>query len=1040
MLPLTPADSVYETEPTDDRSDQIAALERSIAEKRKHAIEHRSALGIEREWVECEDAYEGVDDANRFEERPVSARLVKPASSDGGSLGVRHRRGTRSTVFLNITRPYADAASSRVADMLVPTDDRNFSILPTPIPDLVIDPRQTLEPTYYAQLFGDLQAQREEAYRKAQSAQTRVDDWLTECQFHAEVRKVIEDCTRLGTGVLKGPYPTKRTRNAVSSVQGRVVLERRTEIIPESRRIDPWNLFPDPSCGEEIHNGSFLFERDYLSTKQVRELMGQPGYRIDTIQAILSEGPSRTNVSQDARRSLDDERYEVWYFSGQVSLDDFVALENGYEAEHDAGPFINVLCTMINDRIIKATESYLESGDFCYDLVTWQRRVGMPWGIGIVKQVSVPQRMVNGGVRNMSDNAALSSAPQIVRMRGVVDPADGVDEIVPRKVWWCDPNSSVDDIRKAFMAIEIPTMQQELLNIIQFALQMAENVTGMPMLMQGNQGAAPDTVGGMELLNSNATSVLKRIAKNFDDCITTPHIRRYYEWILLYGADEEKGDFIIDARGSSSLVDRDIQRRAILGMGQLVLNPVFGVDPELWFEEAMRANRIDPSRLKLSDRKKMQLQQQAALQAQAQAQAVAQQQAAAEQERIAQQVQEHQKLVVQAAIKDAEFKKDIVVAKIAHAAKNPATAKDPAPAKPVSVAGGLVTAPPGPPNQDTGVIRASLGEYVLPAETVRALGGAAALDALVQKTSGQPASRETAAPTSSDLLKRFPGFDDGGFVGGDGGGFSDAGSFLDAGDDGSWGNDFGASVDPSQSDVTGTGWVMGGNDFGSALDAGGYDTWGNDFGASVDPSQSTTPNVSATTMGYVNADPIAPSTWASSVIPTSNNMLGDMVAEPTAVSGLASTATASGDGVLRTAIAEPTAAPTPGDGAPGSQDPMVLAQNMYAQNDNGTMSDGSQAQNSTNAGGVTLPGLTDIARDISQGMPVTQLIAKYGPVYGPGFGLMLVADPPVAAAGGAVWAAGQVFNAGGSLQDMIRAAAQSALPTAMLGSIGKRGQ
>ena len=648
------------------RLEQVAALERSLTEKRKHAIAHRSSLGIEREWVECEDAYEGVDDANRYEERPVSARLIKPATPDGGSIGSRHRRSTRSTVFLNITRPYTDAASSRVADMLVPNEDRNFSILPTPMPDLVIDPRQPPEPALHTQMLNDLQAAREEADRKAVAAQTRIDDWLTECQFHAELRKVIEDCTRLGTGVLKGPYPAKRTRNAINSINGAVVVERMEEIIPESRRIDPWNLFPDPSCGEDIHNGSFLFERDYFSSKQLRDLLGQPGYMIDKIHEILAEGPARLNVSEDARRSLDDERYEVWYFSGQLTQDDFCAIGQGMYAKDDSGAYVNVICTLINDRLIKVTEAYLDSGDFCYDLVTWQRRVGMPWGIGIVKQISVPQRMVNGAIRNMSDNAALSSAPQIVRMRGVVDPADGVDEIVPRKIWWCDPNSSVDDIRKAFMAIEIPTRQEELLNIVQFGLQMAENVTGMPMLMQGNQGGASDTVGGMELLNNNANSVLRRIAKIFDDYITTPHIRRYYEWILLYGNDDEKGDFIIDARGSSSLVDRDIQRRAILSMGNLVLNPIFGADPELWFDEALRANKIDPSRMKLSDKKKGQLQQQALLQAQAQAQAQAKMIAQEQQAQATAQQQEQEKLLVQAAIKEAEFKKDLMIAALEH--------------------------------------------------------------------------------------------------------------------------------------------------------------------------------------------------------------------------------------------------------------------------------------------------------------------------------------------------------------------------------------
>ncbi|WP_432490705.1 hypothetical protein, partial [Flavonifractor plautii] len=62
-------------------------------------------------------------------------------------------------------------------------------------------------------------------------------------------------------------------------------------------------------------------------------------------------------------------------------------------------------------------------------------------------------------------------------------------------------------------AINIPSLQQELLAIIQYALKMAEDVTGIPLILQGQQGTAPETVGGMQLLHNNATTVLRRLAR-----------------------------------------------------------------------------------------------------------------------------------------------------------------------------------------------------------------------------------------------------------------------------------------------------------------------------------------------------------------------------------------------------------------------------------------------------------------------------------------------------------------------------------------------
>ena len=111
-----------------------------------------------------------------------------------------------------------------------------------------------------------------------------------------------------------------------------------------------------------------------------------------------------------------------------------------------------------------------------------------------------------------------------------------------------------------FMAqFKIDIMQQELQAIVDFGLKLAEDVTGTPMLLQGQMGAAPDSVGGMTILNNNASALPRRLARQYDDKITEPHIRRYYNYLLLFGEDDEKGDFTINARGSTSLVEKDIR-------------------------------------------------------------------------------------------------------------------------------------------------------------------------------------------------------------------------------------------------------------------------------------------------------------------------------------------------------------------------------------------------------------------------------------------------------------------------------------------------
>lgn len=651
----------------EDQKARAAALTQSLISKRQKAVDWRASIGIEEEWQECDDAYEGIDDANRATER--TSRATKPRT-DGGPIISRKGNSTRSTVFLNITRPYTDAAAARVADMLLPNDDTNFKFEHTPIPDLVDMPDEKMKmllPRLQQMGIGSieefLELKNEEAKKRAEKAQKRVEDWLVECQYHAEARKMIEECARLGTGAIKGPVPSRKKRSKVSQgMSGEIVMETAYEIVPESKFVSVWNIFPDPDCGEDIHNGSHLFERDRLSAKQLRELKDAKdlGYNAEEIQLALDEGPSKINISSDGRKTEDDDRFEVWYFNGQVSQDDFEVTAK--QSGEKSGEHVNVVGVLVNDRLIKISKAHLDSGDFPYDLMPWQRRTGMPFGIGLAKQINVPQRMVNGGTRQMNDNSGLSSAPQIVMFEGVVTPADGVYELRPGKVWHANPDSTVDDVRKAFISIEIPTRQAELMNIIQFALKMAEDVTGLPMLLQGQQGSAPDTLGGQKLANNNANTVLRRTARLFDDCSTTPGMRRYYEWIMLYCDESEKGDYQIQARASTALVERDIQAQAMLTLGEMVINPVFGADPKAWFKEMLKSQKIDPKLIMLTPEAEQQLmmEQQQAQQAQEQQ---AQQESQAQQDMQAQEIESKERM------QDKEIQKDVILAREGNSVK-----------------------------------------------------------------------------------------------------------------------------------------------------------------------------------------------------------------------------------------------------------------------------------------------------------------------------------------------------------------------------------
>src|SRR5690606_11401549 len=80
---------------------------------------------------EDEEYYEGIDDLNRGVDQ-----YIKPRTAAGGLQTKRTISDDhKCTAFFNITRQFVDSGAARAGDILLPSNDWNFAIKPTPIPD-----------------------------------------------------------------------------------------------------------------------------------------------------------------------------------------------------------------------------------------------------------------------------------------------------------------------------------------------------------------------------------------------------------------------------------------------------------------------------------------------------------------------------------------------------------------------------------------------------------------------------------------------------------------------------------------------------------------------------------------------------------------------------------------------------------------------------------------------------------------------------------------------------------------------------------------
>jgi hypothetical protein len=627
--------------------ERLDAIGMHLSSSRSSAIEGREQTGIEDEWLEDEEYYEGIDEANRSElkawrSKPLGSQ-ASPEDDDDDAVS--------STIFLNITRSYCDAVAARIGDMLMSVDEPMFKIKPTPKAELLglakgkmshgidtaIKEASGGNPEREAQLkaqavsdAANIVATATEAARKVQE---QISDWHAESAYASENRRLIEDAAKVGTGVLKGPIPAKTTKMVFKDGK----IEMVEEIKPVSIRILYRNFYPDPAAGEDIHRGDFTWERDDITRSGLQRLIGVPGYIESQIKKIMCEGPMQAEkgfnvesdhpglrMSDDAKKSL----FEIWYYYGSMKLRDLMAIEyaskkiepEDYE-DKDLEEYAHVQVTMVNNRVIKATISHLSTGAFPYDLMVWQRRMGLPWGMGVARQLRPAQRIIVGAMRHMMDNAGIAGGPMLYLDTNIVQPADGIIECKPWKVFIGadDYQPGSTGVHEAIKFIKAPMVQEELQRIIELGLKLAEDITGLPLIMQGQTSqATPKTLGGTVIQNNNASTVLRRVIKMYDSLVTEPHIRRYYNHILEYSDDDSmKGEFNIVALGSSSLIERDMASEAMAQLGQAVLNPIFKKDPVKWLNELLKMNKLDPSKFEYEDEEWQKLVEQMSQQAQA---------------------------------------------------------------------------------------------------------------------------------------------------------------------------------------------------------------------------------------------------------------------------------------------------------------------------------------------------------------------------------------------------------------------------------------
>ena len=574
-------DQYYQEQEVTEKSEQA---ERDMAERlrvfgvrlqSKADDQVQQRYSIDERWL---------DDLRQFNGQYDKVTAATLAASGGSKL------------FVNITRNKVNAAEARLIDILFPTDDRNWGIQPTPVPYLSKiakdeDPVQNEDGSPFVTDKGVQVEKRdiaqgviEEARERSNAMQDEIADQLTETNYNSVNRDMVHDAVLYGTGILKGPVILGKTRQKWSEVvddQGQVaqVIEIVEDLKPGAERVDPWDFFPDMQS-RSIDDAEFIFQRHYMSKKALRDLADKPGFLRTQIAEVLKQDADNSHTASHLQEmqsmaglsSYENGRFEVWEYHGSVEKEDLIAA--GVEVdEDDVFTDYNGVVWFSEGRVIKAVINPADTGDMPYSVFNWEGDDTSVFGVGIPFLMRSSQKVLNATWRMLMDNAGLSVGPQTVINSQVVRPADGNWRLTPHKVWeLTDKNGNVNNV---FGSFEINSHMTELIALFQYARQIADEETALPQIAQGEQGSATDTASGMSMLMNSANTMLRRVVKNFDDDVTRPFIKRMYDWNMQFNPKEDvKGDFCIDARGTSSLLVKEQQAANLMNLMNIAASPL----------------------------------------------------------------------------------------------------------------------------------------------------------------------------------------------------------------------------------------------------------------------------------------------------------------------------------------------------------------------------------------------------------------------------------------------------------------------------------
>ena len=437
----------------------------------------------------------------------------------------------------------------------------------------------------------------------AEKLQKVIHDQLEETEAIKILRHVFFEMCLLGTGVLKGPFNEDKVYHkwGTDEETGEEAYMAKIKTVPKLEAVSCWDFYSDPNA-TNIEDSEYVIQRHSFNRQQFADLIKRPLFNEEAIRACLEMGPNYQTrgfesslYDRENIESLYKNRFEVLEYWGL--LDKRIAREIGFEYK-DELDVVSVNAWVCGNKILRCITNPFTPTRLPYMVCPYEVNPYQFFGIGIPENMSDSQQIMNGHARMAIDNLALSGNLVFDIDETLLVPGQDM-KVFPGKIF----RRQSGQPGQAVHGLKFPSTTTENMMMFDRFRQLADESTGIPSYSHGTTGVQTTTrtAAGMSMLMGAAALNIKTVIKNIDDYLLKPLGKTLFYWNMQFNDEkpEIKGDLEIKARGTSSLMQKEVRSQRLMTFMQTAANPSLApfVKWHTILKEVAKSLDIDPEQV-----------------------------------------------------------------------------------------------------------------------------------------------------------------------------------------------------------------------------------------------------------------------------------------------------------------------------------------------------------------------------------------------------------------------------------------------------------